>query len=121
MLTFARVRPLAPRAAIAVALLPVLGWIAGLAFAAAIPDVANPATLLPLGIASLFELFGAAMLGRTLRAANAEPPVVSTHRYLLGVALGALVTAALVTPALAAAQNPAYQGTGIELPTHHGP
>jgi hypothetical protein len=121
VITFARERPLVPRAAIVVALIPVLAWVVGLASASAIPEVANPSTLLPLGIASVFELFIAAMLGRMLRRDRAPVEKPSTQRYLLGVAAGALVTAALVVPALAAAQGPAYDGAGLDLPTHHGP
>ncbi len=120
VVTFARA-PLAPRAAIVVALIPVLAWVIGLATAGRIPEVAGPSTLVPLGIASAFELFIAAVLGRRLRRGDVEEQKPATARYLLGVAAGALLTAALVTPALAAAQAPAYQGAGIDLPTHHGP
>ena len=117
VVTFARATPLAPRAAIVVALIPVLAWVVGLATAGRIPEVAGPSTLVPLGIASAFELFIAAVLGRRLRRGDVEEQKPTTARYLLGVAAGALVTAALVTPALAAAQAPAYQGRG-HRPAH---
>ena len=102
------------------ALVPVLGWVALLAAGGLVPEFRSPSTLIALGIASVFELFGAAVLGRSLRRTGPAPERPTTGRYLLGVAAGAIVTAALVTPALAAAQLPAYEGAGIELPTHHG-
>lgn len=122
VLTFASDPPLVPLAAIVVAIVPVLAWITLLTMAGSIPEIANPSTLVPLGIASVFELFVAAVLGRQLQRPRPTPaPKPSTPRYVIGIAAGALVTAALVTPALAAAQAPAFEGAELEQPTHHGP
>ncbi len=113
VVTFARATPLVPRAAIVVALIPVLAWVVGLAAAGCIPGIVGPSTLVPLGIASALELFIAAMLGRGLRRGTVDEPKPTTAKFLLGVAAGALVTAALVTPALAAAQSPALPASGL--------
>lgn len=120
VLTFVREQPLAPRVAIVVALIPVLAWVAGLAFAGQLAELGGPATLLPLGIASAFELFIAASLGRMLRAAPSTERL-STARYVVAVAAGLLVTAALLVAALAAAQAPGGPQSPLDIPTHHGP
>jgi hypothetical protein len=114
VIAFARERPLVPRVAIVVALVPVLAWVAGLAFARSL----GPGTLLPLGIASALGLFIAAALGRMLRGTDSAP--AAGRRAVLGVAAGLVVTAALLVAALAAAQAPDGAGPGIQLPTHHG-
>lgn len=119
VVTFVRERPPAPRAAIVVALIPVLAWVAGLAFAGRLAELGGPSTLLPLGIASAFELFIAAALGRTLRTpTSTDRP--STARYLTAVGAGLLVTAALLVVALAAAQAPWGASSPLNIPTHHG-
>ena len=56
---------------------------------------------------------------RSIRMASPTAPGVA--RYLLGLAAGALVVAALTTPALAATEAGEYavpHGTGFNLPGH---
>ena len=99
--------PVAPRAAIAVAILPIVAWgvLLPVVVSAGMREVAASLDLLPLAVASLFELFIVAVLGSHLRRdsqhTTAKP---STARYVVGVAAGALVVAALTGSALAAAQ-----------------
>lgn len=107
VLTFARESVALPRVALVVALVPVLAW--GLLLVtssvAEMPAIAASFGFLPLAIASLFELFAAAVLGMHLRRVTAGDPAPRTPgvaKYLLGIAAGGLVVAALTTPALAA-------------------
>lgn len=118
VLTFAAEKPLVPRAAIAVALVPVLVWGFSFAFGGTIPGLGTTATLVPLGISSVLTLFVAAGLGWIMR--NSDRPVSrpATPRYVLGVAIGAVVIAALMLPALAATQSGLPEGPVIDLPIH---
>lgn len=107
VLTFARDSVAFPRVALVVALVPVLAW--GLLLVtssvAEMPAIAASFGFLPLAIASLFELFAASVLGMHLRrvtAGGTAPRTPGVARYLLGIAAGGLVVAALTTPALAA-------------------
>ena len=133
VLTFARESVALPRTVLAGALAPVLVW-ALLLVSATIsetPAVAEALPLLPLGIAALFELFIAATIAIHLRRAgksDAAPTAPGVGRYLLGLALGALVVAALTTPALAATDAGTYavphgehSGNAFDLlPSHSG-
>lgn len=98
--TFASETVLLPRVAMVVALAPVVGW--------AVFLVAGSPTLLafvPLAVTTLFELFIAAVLAVHLRRPSTDAPAPTPlGRYLLGLAAGALVVAALTTAALAATQ-----------------
>jgi hypothetical protein len=123
--TFVRPTPPLPQLARSGAFVPVVGWALLLVVAGA--DSFGPLTssseLFPMLVASFFDLLIAggltAMLRRaaTRRAAQiaAGPDVASapaptpespSHagRYLVGVILGALVIAAITTPALAATE-----------------
>jgi hypothetical protein len=116
VLAFAR-EPFAPKAAIAVAIAPIVVW-GGLITVAAsggMPELAASLNLLPLAIASFFELFIVAVLGGHLRrGVNRKPPVSSTAKYLIGISAGALVVAGLTSPALAATD------AGLGAPSHDG-
>jgi hypothetical protein len=126
VVTFARERIAAPRAVLAVAIAPIIGW--GLVLLSSTvfegSGLAAALGVLPLAIATLFELFVAGAIGRTLRRegrqdARQKPP--GTARYLVGVLLGGLAVAALTTPALAytqaaaLAQHPDYD---FVVPAH---
>lgn len=109
VITFARDSIPAPRVASAVAITPLLAWIL-LVVVATMRDAAWLASLpvLPMAIASVFELFAVAVLALHLRQArNAADPVPAPPRpgrYLVGLMAGALLVGALTTPALAATE-----------------
>jgi len=121
VITFVRPAPPLPMLARSGALVPVIGWALLLVIAGAdsFGPLTSSAQLFPMLVASLFDLLIAVGLTVLLRRAAArralssdldaasapsspdEPP---THagRYLAAVFAGALVIAALATPALAA-------------------
>ena len=148
VVTFVRDSVPAPRVACAVAIAPLLAW-SLLVVAATMLDavwLAASLPLLPMAIASIFELFVAAVLAAHLRrvqnavATATLPALPSAGRYLVGLMAGALLVGALTTPALAATEAgryaqphgshdadfiPADDGgsgtlTGIRLPEHGG-
>ena len=88
-------RFLVPRIAVVAVLAPIGLWIAALLLDA---ESFRP---FPLAIATLFELFIAIALAMMLRRPRA-PRAVSTRRYTLGLAAGAVVAALLTGPALGA-------------------
>jgi hypothetical protein len=100
VLAFARERVPAPRAALAGALLPVLGW-AGLALGA--PHLAAQLGFVPLGIAAVLQLAAAVLLARSFRTRSA-PPAPGLARYVLGLVAGVIVVGALTATALAASE-----------------
>lgn len=108
VVTFAREQVIAPRIALVVALVPVAGWTLLLLVSSVADTPAFAASLgfLPLAVTSVFELFAVAVLGVHLRRGpgDAPPPFPTLPRYLLGLIAGALVAAALATPALAATE-----------------
>jgi len=109
VLTFARETLVAPRVALVVALVPVVGWALLLVTSSVseAPELAASFAFLPLAVASVFELFAVAVLGVHLRRGRdpeAVPVFPSVFRYLLGLAVGAVVVAGLTTPALAATE-----------------
>jgi hypothetical protein len=111
---FARERIPVPRLALVGATLPLVGWIVLFLAADAAGSTALTSALrpLPLGIATLLTVSAAIVLAvrrRRARDAAARPaarPVgeLSAPRFLVSVGLGALLVAALVTPALAATE-----------------
>ena len=136
VLTFAR-EPFAPRVAIVVGVVPIVAWgvLITVAASGGAPALAASLDLLPLAVATLFELFIVAVLGghlrrraeRTERAARAP----GTAKYLIGISAGALAVAALTSPALAATDaglgaSPHGGSTTVEepfdldLPEHEG-
>jgi hypothetical protein len=127
VLTFARETVLAPRVALAIAVVPVAGWTLLLVVSSVseTPEFAASFGFLPLAVASLFELVAAAILGVHLRrgADRDAPPPPGTARYLLGLVAGALVVASLATPALAATRAGLFVAPGqpsdvVDLPGH---
>ena len=118
--------PLAPRAALVLALVPVLG-LAALAAVGAMGGMRGALASTPflaLAVASLLELFIAAALGAHLRRGDRPPAgAPGTARYLLGVAAGALVVAALTTTALGVTQAglSAVPHGELEEPGHDAP
>ena len=125
VLAFARETVLLPRAAIVVAAVPVAGWTLLLVVSSVTenPGIAASLGFLPLAVASLFELFVIAVLGvhlRRRREPDARPAAPGVARYLLGLVAGALVVAALTTPAIAAARSgqPPPAGDLVDWPGH---
>lgn len=131
VLCFARETPPLPRLALVVALVPVVAWALLLVVSTALenPGIAASLRLLPLAVATLFELVAAYILARHLRRnahTTTEPGVA---RYLLGLTAGALLVGGLTTPALAATPaGEAAQPHGshteepfvLNLPNHDG-
>lgn len=123
VLTFARETLVTPRVALVVAIVPVAGWTLLLVTSSVSesPELAASLRFLPLAVASLFELFAVAVLGvhlRRRRAPDAAPAFPSVGRYLLGLAAGALVVAALTTPALAATEAGLFSSPHGESGNH---
>ncbi|MDQ2698793.1 MAG: hypothetical protein M3Y46_08375 [Actinomycetota bacterium] len=128
VLTFVR-EPFAPRVAIVVAVVPVVAWgvLITLAASGGMPELAASIALVPLAVATLFELFIVAVLGSHVRRA-ADPAgredgasrTPGTTKYLIGISAGALVVASLTSPALAATEAGQgavpHGGTVVEQP-----
>lgn len=98
-------RPFVPDSARWAALAPVAGWALALIGGALVGDLALP--FLPMGIATVFDLVVAAGLsvqlrtGRTAASPTSGSDNASMHPALvLGLIAAALVSSALVTPAL---------------------
>jgi hypothetical protein len=109
VLTFAREGVAYPRAVLAGALLPVLGWGLLLAASTASGTIAAALPFLPLAVTTLFELFIALTVAVHLRRAPDDAPrVPSVGRYLGGLAVGLVVVVGLTAPALAATQVASY-------------
>jgi hypothetical protein len=117
-----RDRILAPAAVLTVALTPLAGWAVLLLAAAAggAAELLQPFPLLPMAVAGAFELFVALVVGRRVRdgarsSLTDSPTAVPAGRFLAALFAGALASAALVTPALAATEA----GAGA-VPHGHG-
>jgi hypothetical protein len=123
-LAIARPKPPLPQVARAAAFVPVIGW--ALLLVVAGTDSLGPLTsstqLLPMLVASLFDLLVAGGLTAMLRRATptapaaapaATAPVATAHpgRRLVAVIVGALVIAAITAPALAATEAGQLAGT----------
>jgi hypothetical protein len=114
ILAFARDELPFARAAMDVAVAPLLAW--GLLVAAAstlqTPALGAVMDVVPWGIAAIFQLFVAGMLSRQARReregnrATASAP--GAGRYLAALMVGALAVSALTTPALAATEAGIY-------------
>ncbi|MGV8858374.1 hypothetical protein [Rhodoglobus sp.] len=114
ILTFARDELPAPRAAMVVAVVPIVAW--GLMVAAAsslqIPALASVMDVVPWGAAAIFQLFVAGTLSlherRVREGKRGESAAPGAARYLTALMVGALVVSALTTPALAATEAGIY-------------
>lgn len=111
-LTFARSTLPVPRIALAIALLPLLGWAVlfvatGVTTLSPVLEALRP---VPLAIATLFDLVLAIVIAVRLRRLRDGRLVESTGleqrplAFLVAVGAGALLVAALTTPALAATE-----------------
>jgi hypothetical protein len=121
LVTFVRVRILLPRVVLVAALAPILLW--GVLVAAAAvsktPAVASYLGFDSMALASVFGLFIAIVLAVHVRRGTdfASPTRESSApRYLLGVMVGGLVAAAIVTPALSATDAGRYARPMDEMP-----
>lgn len=114
VLAFARNTLPTPRAAMVVAVAPLIAW--GLLITAAsalqLPALATVLDVVPWGIAAIFQLFVAGTLARhARRERDGMPATASTPgaaRYLTALMVGALAVSALTTPALAATEAGIY-------------
>ena len=110
--TFARDSLVAPRIARIVAVAPVIGWslLVVLATLLDTPEIASSLSLIPMLLATAFEIFVAGALSLYLRRTSdgladaAMRPAPPAGRYLLALFVGALITAGMTTPALAATE-----------------
>jgi hypothetical protein len=99
-----------PRAAMVVAVAPLVAW--GLLVAAAstlkVPALVAVLDVVPWGIAAIFQIFVAGMLARHSRRVRegkrTAASATGAARYLAALMLGALAVSALTTPALAATE-----------------
>ena len=116
VLAFAKDSLIGASAARIVAIGPVIAW-SMLVVTAILFDAAWLASFLPLipmAIATVFELFAVAVLSLHLRlsretdAAVSTPASPSVGRYLLAVTVGGILLGALTTPALAATEAGKY-------------
>ena len=118
-LTIARPTPPVPPFARAAAFVPVIGW--ALLLVVAGTDSLGPLTsstqLLPMLVASLFDLLVAGGLTAMLRRATPAGRASSAHpgRRLVAVIIGALVVAAITAPALAETEAGKLAGTGTSF------
>jgi hypothetical protein len=116
MVCFASGTPPIPRAALVVALVPMVAWLGTLIVANAAHQEAAVAALrpVPMATASLFDAAVAVGLAIWLRR-GAKPATPDPHPlvFLAGVALSALVVASIATPAIALTES------GDVAPAHH--
>jgi hypothetical protein len=91
-----------PRAARIAAVVPILLWVALLVLAGAnaVPGV----RVLPMLAASMLDLAIAIAITVVLRRADRGSRPIASGRYLIALGIGALVVAAVTTPALAATE-----------------
>ncbi|WP_341953233.1 hypothetical protein [Salinibacterium sp. TMP30] len=114
VLAFTRDTLPTPRAAMVVAVAPLVAW--GLLVAAAsslhIPTLASVMDVVPWGVAAIFQLFVAGVLSLHARRVREGRPAARTApgavRYLTALMVGGLVVSALTTPALAATEAGLY-------------
>ena len=110
-----------PRVARVAALVPILGWVVALVLAGA--GAIGGIRVVPMLLASLLDLAIAIGITWMLRRDPAKTEVpLRPGRYLLAMGAGALVVAALTTPALAATEagDAALPHGGLDLPGGHG-
>jgi hypothetical protein len=111
--TFIRTRILLPRIVLAASLAPVLLW-GALAAAASVghdPAMASYLGFDSMALASLLNLFVAMTLAVAIRRGTdfSQPTrAISAPRYLMGVFVGGLLAAIIVTPALSATDAGKY-------------
>lgn len=105
-----------PRAARIAALVPILGWVVVILLGG---GTGLGLRTLPMLVASLFDLAVAIGITVVLRRAVREPRAIGATRYLISMGAGALIVAALTTPALAATEAGEYAVPHGELPGSH--
>jgi hypothetical protein len=117
---FAVTRPALPLARVTrvAVLVPILGWVA---FVLVGVDTVAGLRVLPMLVASLLDLAVAIGITALLRRAGRDETPIGATRYLLSLGAGALVVAALTTPALAATEAGELTVPQGELPEQpHG-
>ena len=119
-MTIARPTPPLPRLARALAFVPVLSWALLLVVAGADPlgPLTSSTELLPLLVASLFDLLAAVGLTVLLRGSAASParePTPHPARRVIAVIVGGIVVAAITAPALAATEAGQLVGPGTSV------
>lgn len=113
--TFAANALIAPKLARIVALTPLLAWslLVVVATMSGAGSIAAQLPLLPMLVASIFELFVAGAITLHLRRLGntespSEPSMPSAGRYLVALTVGAVLVGGLTTPALAATEAGRY-------------
>ena len=113
--TFATDTLVAPKLARIVAIAPLLAWSLVVVVATMLDAgwIAAQLPLLPMLVASIFELFVAGAITLHLRRprgtdAVAAPSTPSAGRYLVALTVGAVLVGGLTTPALAATEAGKY-------------
>ncbi|MBH0116853.1 hypothetical protein I6E52_08330 [Salinibacterium sp. NG253] len=130
LLAFTRDQLPAPRAAIVVALAPLLAWGALVAAASTFHSAALGSVLdvAPWGIAAVLQLFVAGSLARHFRrvsdGTDAAASTPSVGRYVTALVVGALVVSALTLTALGTINGPSTGGDDVDdlfdIPGHVG-
>lgn len=105
-----------PRAARIGALVPILGWVVVILLGG---GTGLGLRTLPMLVASLFDLAVAIGITVVLRRAAGDSRPISAARYLISMGVGALIVAALTTPALAATEAGEYAVPHGDLPGSH--
>lgn len=104
------------RAARIGALVPILGWVVVILLGG---GTGLGLRTLPMLVASLFDLAVAIGITVVLRRAAGEARPISAARYLISMGAGALIVAALTTPALSATEAGEYAVPHGDLPGSH--
>jgi hypothetical protein len=123
--TLAKDRIVFPRAARVGAMIPVIAWSLLVVTATLLNAsyLAGSISFIPMGIATLFELFVAGMISAQLRRERSETRQPGAVRYLAGMFVGAILVAGITTPALAfttaGIDNP-HAAHYLNLPGHTG-
>ncbi|MBH0052843.1 MULTISPECIES: hypothetical protein [unclassified Salinibacterium] len=130
LLAFTRDQLPAPRAAIVVALAPLVAWGALVAAASTfhIGALGSVLDVAPWGIAAVLQLFVAGSLARHFRrvsdGTDATASAPSVARYITALVVGALVVFVLTLTALATINGPATEGNDVDdlfdIPSHVG-
>jgi hypothetical protein len=118
ILTLSRDRIVVPRIARVGAIAPVIVWGLAVVLGSVLVTPIAGLNVVPMIVATLFELFIA--IGISVQLREARPPATAAPgRYLVAMFAGALVVAAITTPALAFTQAGIAPSSGQFSDTGH--